>query len=178
VPTAAVYKKMSKVNIIHHALEYIHLLRELLDGDQTEQLAPASVPNAPYHPYHSMPFNHPSHAAVSPYGTSTSSSLTSSSQSADCWAMMAQPTSAQFMMMPSPFLTPCSPQLPYHQQPPMLNSPAYAPYASAAGPSYSPANSAQSKDSSQPFGQFSPVTPPSPDEEEDVLDAIVEWQSC
>ena len=46
VPSANMYKKLSKVNIIQHALQYIHQLMYVLDNDQIQQQpmpSPAAV---------------------------------------------------------------------------------------------------------------------------------------
>jgi len=177
VPSAAVYKKMSKVNIIHHALEYIHQLMQVLQG---EQISPGSSEGssacspASLYPSPSYSFQHPSH--MSAFNTSfNSSTISSSSPHALEWAIRGQSS----QLFSSPFLTP---GIPHHQQHlALMNSPSYSQCSPAAmGVTHSPAISTPSHtDSCQSrFGQFSPVTPPSPEEEEDVLDAIVEWQSC
>ena len=43
VPSAAMYKKLSKVNIIQHALQYIHQLAYILDNDQLSNQQPNHV---------------------------------------------------------------------------------------------------------------------------------------
>ncbi len=45
VPSANMYKKLSKVNIIQHALQYIHQLTCVLDNDQQQMPSPAAVSN-------------------------------------------------------------------------------------------------------------------------------------
>jgi hypothetical protein len=176
VPSAAVYKKMSKVNIIHHALEYIHQLMQVLQGEQISpgaSEASSACSPASLYPSPSYAFQHPS----SNMSTFDSSFNSLSSPHALEWAMRSQTS----QMFPSPFLTP---GITHHQGPhhlALMNSPSLSHCSPAAmGATHSPAISTPSHmDSCQSgFGQFSPVTPPSPDEEEDVLDAIVEWQSC
>ena len=173
VPSAAVYKKMSKVNIVHHALEYIHQLMEILqDDDQPspclEKLSSAASPASHFHSP-SFSFNHPS-SSMSAFNSSSSASMTSSSSSTYEWAMRAQASH----FLPSPFLTPNTPHFPPHH---LMYSPGYQQYSSTSLAANSPAIS-EVESCPQQFPPFSPVTPPSPDEEEDVLDAIVEWQSC
>jgi hypothetical protein len=166
VPSAAVYKKMSKVNIIHHALEYIHQLTQMLNEE------PLSVGQEnTLFPSASYPFHHPSNT---PASISSSSSSFSSSHTWE-WAMRSQ--AAHFLS--SPFLTPNA--LHSHHHLPLMDSPNYMQCSpSPMGVTNSPALSTPSEGDSchTRFPQFSPVTPPSPAEEDDVLDAIVEWQSC
>ena len=167
VPSAAVYKKMSKVNIVHHALEYIHQLMQMLQGDQiSPPYSDTSSTCSSAFPSPSLPFPPQPSNAMSSYNSSLASHNSLE------WA-------ARSPFLPSPFLTPDMPHA-YHQAA-LMNSPGYmhhpsqTPLEAANSPPFSAASEV---DSSSRFGQYSPVTPPSPEEEEDVLDAIVEWQSC
>ena len=59
VPTAVQYKKMSKVNIVHHALDYIHQLMYMLN-------APQYSPNPGYSPELYHQFTRQQHIHYSP----------------------------------------------------------------------------------------------------------------
>ena len=212
VPSAAVYKKMSKVNIVQHALEYIHQLMEILQDD--DQLSPGSEQSSLlstssaslfHYPssslFHcpttsstssstSLPFSHPhewtlrhqhqaSYFPSTPFGTpSTPFSTPSTPFSTPNTPFLTPITpfstpSTPFLTPSTPFLTPTTPTHPGDSSTHMV------PYHQATTTVFPTSPHQVSAYSYPPLSaQFSPVSPTSPDEEEDVLDAIVEWQTC
>ncbi len=149
VPSAAVYKKMSKVNIVHHALEYIHQLMLVLQG---EQISPGA-----------------------------------SEHSSACSPVSFYPSpSCSFQDLNNRLSSVCSPspqslgwdQHPHHLEP--MISPDFSQYSPAAvkAANFSPMFASSALDSCcGGLGQFSTAKHVL-EEEEDVLDAIVDWQSC
>ncbi len=155
VPSAAVYKKMSKVNIVHHALEYIHQLMQVLQG---EQISTGSSEHS---------------SACSPvsfYPSPSCSSVCSPSPQSSEWDLKSQASQCFFA---SPYLVPGEPLHP-------IISPEYFQYSP---PSFKAANFSSMSVSSAldscygGLGQFSTAKHVL-EEEEYVLDAIVDWQSC
>jgi hypothetical protein len=160
VPSAAVYKKMSKVNIVHHALEYIHQLMQVLQG---EQISPGTSD------YSSVC------SPVSFYPSPSCSSVCSPSpQSSEC-DLNSQASQCYFA---SPFVVPGEPHHPHYLEP--MISPDYSQYSPPTfkAANYSPMFISSALDSCcGGLGQFSTANH-FLEEEEDVLDAIVDWQSC
>jgi hypothetical protein len=146
VPSAAVYKKMSKVNIVHHALEYIHQLMQVLHGEQIS-------PGASEHSSACSPVSsYPSHSCSFQDLNNRSSSVCSPSPQSSEWG-----------------------HHPHHLEP--MISPDYFQYSppTPTGAIFSPVSVSSALDSCcGGLGQFKHVL----EEEEDVLDAIVDWQSC
>ena len=183
VPTASMVKKMSKVNIINHAMDYIKNLTQLLKESSSENSAwmyncPQSEANTFYTPQRM-----------------THGPVHSSSQYPHRFAMPTYP----------PPLTPISPLTPnytsesgyetagyysdsglvspaMHSQPTTLSrsnswcssSPAPSPYA-VASPTYSH-QSLMTIKQEKPLPDSTVDDSESSGEEDDVLDAIAEWQ--
>ncbi len=160
VPSAAVYKKMSKVNIVHHALEYIHQLMQALQG---EQISPGTSD------YSS------DCSPVSFYPSPSCSSVCSPSPQSSEWDLRNQASQCIFA---SPFLIPGEPHHSHHLEP--MISPDHSQYSppTLKAANYSPMFISSAMDSCcVGLGQFSAAKHVL-QEEEDVLDAIVDWQSC
>ncbi len=169
VPSAEVYKKMSKVNIVHHALEYIHQLMQVLQGGQISpgasehSSACSPVPSYPSPSCSFQDLNNRSYSVCSP--SSQSSEWDSKSQASQC-------------IFSSPYLVPGEPHHPHNSEP--MVSPDYSQYLppTLKGANFSPMFASSTVDSCcGGLGQFSTAKQVL-EEEEDVLDAIVDWQSC
>jgi hypothetical protein len=168
VPSAAVYKKMSKVNIVHNALEYIHQLMQVLEG---EQISPVSsdyssacspVPSYPSPSCSVQDLNNRSYSVCSP-----------SPQSSE-WDLKSQASQCIFA---GSFVIPGEPHHPHHFEP--MISPDYSQYSPPTfkAADFSPMFASSALDSCcGGLGQFSTANHVL-EEEADVLDAIVDWQS-
>jgi hypothetical protein len=149
VPSAAVYKKMSKVNIVQHALEYIHQLMQVLHG---EQISPGA-----------------------------------SDYSSACSSVSSYPSpSCSFQDLKKRSSSVCSPSpqsLELDHYPHLLGPMVSSDYSQYSPPIFKGANISPMSLSSAldsccgGLGQFSTANYVL-EEEEDVLDAIVDWQSC
>ena len=186
VPSAVVYKKMSKVNIIHHAMEYIHQLMYLAHGEQLSPLPPSMYsPNPQFSPMEA-------HQQTFAYQQSLCSPNTFSSS----------PHHQYSQHSPSPY-TP-SPYTPYSS----VQHPSPSLYSTGSAPQSSPAlsgDSLHSGDIHRVLGDMLPehrqlgdcrprygepvelikteyqleagCTKLSVEDDDDVLDAIADWQS-
>ena len=179
VPTASMVKKMSKVNIISHAMDYIQNLTQLLRESSSENTAwTYSCPQP-----QASPMYQPNRMTHGP--------TYSPSQYQHRFAMPSYP----------PPLTPISPQTPNYTSESGYETPGYYSDSGMGSPAVHPLSRSNSWDSSSPAP--SPYTMQSPSyayqssfpikqenvvldstvddsessgEEDDVLDAIAEWQ--
>ena len=181
IPTAAMMKKMSKVNILNHAMEYIdnltQLLKESSNGENTAWTYNCQQPQ-------SSPMYQPNRLAHVP-------NYHSAAQYQHRFAMPSYP----------PPLTPISPLTPNYTSESGYETPGYYSDSGMSSPAVHPLSRSNSWDSSSPapspYAMQSPsytyqpsfpikqeMTVPdstvddgeSSGEEDDVLDAIAEWQ--
>jgi len=234
IPSAMAAKKMSKVNILSHAMEYISQLHAILESKNQ------SGGGAPHHQYQDQTYQYPPSygqytpeitspapsSASCPLFSNTSFSYTTQNESGydseysflpspaipNAWhqpnmsphpRMMPSPMTApslpsQISPMPLRVMNPSSQPSPMSPMPPRLMkhsslpSPAMSDYSSLASPAswpQSPIPSQSMPAPTQPSPQqkfrFSPVSVleanaedegNSSGEEDDILDAIAEWQ--
>ena len=180
VPSAAVYKKLSKLNIVHHAMQYIHQLVYMLHSDQlspgygcTQTPSPSCMVGD--YSYHQQPamINH-QHSLTSPsvpptpsphftfpstYFPSPSSQLPSPSAATTNPSSYPSPSPSSIISFPSPWTSS------------MQNSPsADSGYGDYIGRGNSVTRAAAYNDQQSKMYSVH-------QEEDDVLDAIVDWQT-
>ena len=199
IPSAKAAKKMSKVIILSHAVEYIQHLQSMLNHiNQVPPLSPCQQ-FTPSHPPPLTPAFSPSHPAYSKHGESgydtdytLPSPAISRNNSWNQWehSQMSPAPSHYPQMSPAPSQysqlspAPCQSHWDNSQMSPHhLNSNWTH---SQISPAPSQWNQSQMCISPQSQSSYSPISPPgstlgtndgeSSGEEDDILDAIAEWQ--